>query len=254
MQDETEGGREGYGDDGWFDHGDEKGNEDGKQDDGITGGEAIYSGMRDRQEQDEDKEAINGEANTADDANVNSDAIGSDKSPDDEYSQYEDFADVVKIDEEYNEQNESYANRELDDVRAKIFLEKVNIDIEVAKKEILAFLRYRHQQYDRMNKMPPEQVSTWILEKEVHERGLALRQRLLLKAAGIDGNLMSGIMDDYAHIQEDALDPDGRELRKELKAQMKLLRRDEREELLAQMLQNKTIDDKQYHYLRNEFC
>ncbi|MBK7092099.1 MAG: hypothetical protein IPH59_10340 [bacterium] len=60
---------------------------------------------------------------------------------------------------------------------------------------------------------------------------MALRQRLLLKAAGIDGNLMSGIMDDYAHIQEDALDPDGRELRKELKAQMKLLRQDEREEL-----------------------
>lgn len=254
MQDETEGGREGYRDESWFDHGDEKSNEDGKQDDEITGGEAIYGEMLDKDEQDENKEAVSGDTNPEDDANVNSDAIGSDKSPDNEYSQYEDFADVLEMAKEYNEQNESYASRELDDVRAKIFLEKVNIDIEAAKKEILKFLRYRHQQYDRLNEMPLEKVSTWILEKEVHERGLALRQRIILKAAGIDGNLMSGIMDDYAHIQEDALDPDGREMRKELKEQMKLLRRDEREELLAQMLLNKTIDDNQYHYLRNEFC
>jgi hypothetical protein len=258
MQDKTERGRKGYGGKGWFEHedylDDELPDEEDKQDDGVSGGEATDGGMSDGEEQDEGKKEVDGETSDEDDAGIDSDANGLDETAGDDYSQYEDFADVLKLSEKCNKQNKLYANHELDDVRAKIFLERVNIDLEAAKKEILKFLQYRRQQYDRLDKMPPEKASTWILEKEVHDRGLALHQRLTLQAAGVNGDLLSGIMDDYAHLQEDALDPDGRELRNELKEQMKMLRRDEREELLAQMLQNKTIDDTQYHYLRNEFC
>ncbi|MBK7092100.1 MAG: hypothetical protein IPH59_10345 [bacterium] len=135
MQDETERGRGDYGDDGWFYDDDEKSGKDGKQDDKITGGEAIYGEMLDKDEQDENKEAVNRETNSEDDANVNSDAIGSDEAPDNEYSQYEDFADVLEIAVEYNEQNIRYASRELDDVRAKIFLEKVNIDLKPPRRK-----------------------------------------------------------------------------------------------------------------------
>ncbi len=258
MQDETERGRKGHSDENWFEHeaflDDELPDEKDKQNDDVSGGDATDGGMSAGEEQDEDKEAVNGETSDEDDDGADSDASDLDETPGNEYSQYEDFADVLKLSEEYNEQNELYTKRELDDVRAKIFLERVNIDLEAVKTEILEFLRYRRQQYDRLDKMPPEKASTWILEKEVHDRGLALHQRISLQIAGIDGNTLSAIMDDYAHLQEDALDPDGRELRKELKEQMKMLRRDDREELLAELLQNKTITDTQYHYLRNEFC
>ena len=258
MQDGTERGRKGHSDENWFEHGDylddELPDEKDKQNDDVSGSEGTHGGMSNGEEQDEDKEAVDGETSDEDDAGVDSDASNLDETADNDYSQFEDFADDIRMLEEYNEQNARYAMRELDDARAKIFLERVKVDLEAVKTEILKFLEYRRQQYDRLDKMPSEKASTWILEKEVHQRGLALHQRISLQIAGVNGDLLSGITDDYAHIQEDALDPDGRELRKELKEQMKLLRRDEREELLAQMLQNKTIDDTQYHYLRNEFC
>ncbi len=244
MHKEAGWGRDSHGDDDWLEQegneDDESPDDDDHQDDDVTGDNAANGGTPDEE--------------GPDGTGADNDAGGTDETAGNDYSQFEEFKADLKMLEEYNEQNVRYATRELDDVRAEIFLDRVNVDLEAAKAKVREFLQYRHQQYERIHKMPPDKASTWMLEDQIHQRGLALHQRMTLQAAGLDGEVLFDLMDDHSHLIDDSTDRDGREMRKHLKEQMRQLSRDEREDLLIHLLERGEIDDQLFNHLHIEFC
>lgn len=195
---------------------------------------------------DEFSESSSDESEGYDTEESNNDTV--DK-PDDEL---EDFEDAVNELEELDEFYQRWGNDNLGESSAEMFMEYNRIDIKAVKERVREFLRYRRLEYERIRQMPPDKASTWMLADQVHQKELALRHSLSLLAAGLSGADIGETMDDFAHLQVDAVDDDGRELRKELKEKMRLLSRDEREEFLLQMFESGGIDENQYTRLRGE--
>ena len=166
---------------------------------------------------------------------------------------YEEFTDRIREIEDFNRYNLNYARKELDDTRANIFLDKVLVDVGEVKKEVRDFIEDRRKYVNDIGQSNLNSAESWQKESSYREKAEKLRNKMTLLAAGLTSNDLAHVADDNLHILEDAIDEDGRELRKELISRMNGLSRHQRDEFLRKLLDDGRIDEEQYNMLRIEF-
>jgi len=111
----------------------------------------------------------------------------------------------------------------------------------------------RNELNERLMGLDPDRASTWLLEQRQAKIESNFRHELALASVGLTNDMIFDVADECSHIVEDSTNEALGDLRKELRDEMNQLSRDEREEILENLLASGKITESQYRYLRTEF-
>jgi hypothetical protein len=155
--------------------------------------------------------------------------------------------------EETSARNKKFAKENLSKSEAEVFLEHGQVDIDKLRREVEELKEESRKEREDIKKaLDSGEINEFhaeVLEHRIRQKEKGMRWKLTLASASMTPDTIPDLMDDYYHIAEDSLNPELREIRKDIRKEMEGMSYSQKKSFIDNLYENHRISDEVYSRL-----